>query len=293
MRMGVRGARVQGFACDGEAPSRHPAGRARPVPVANARGGLGDGRRGARGGRRGRRAAKPSELVDDRGAGERRRSARVRLPGRHQARERARRAPGSTVARPPCARRRRLHRGLHRLPAPGRRPRGDRRRRRLRVLDYRLRSDPRVLGDGAHERARAAPRAAARGARAPRGRPTSRRSTCRSSRSRRCCRRGARLPGGPHSTCSRSSSPSSSSAAVASAREAWSAIRRCGARRCSPRSERPPSASARRCAATTPRGCPGRRATARRSSGWRRRRRAACGAQDAAALEAMAREVEP
>ena len=68
----------------------------------------------------------------------------VRLARRDQARQRARRDAGST-----CAGRRALDVGastgrLHRLPAAARRPRGDRRGRRLRELDYRLRNDPRV-----------------------------------------------------------------------------------------------------------------------------------------------------
>ncbi len=150
----------------GQAPSRHPAGRARAVPVAHAGRGVGDGRRGARrarasAARRSRaRWSTRSELV------RRRRRRRVRLARRHQARQRARRDRPATVAGrraldvgastggfTDCL----LQRGARDVIAVD---------VGYGELDYRLRSDPRVHGDRAHQRARAhaadAPAAAAR-----------------------------------------------------------------------------------------------------------------------------------
>ena len=113
----------EGYRCSrGSRTAGHPAGRARPVCVALARGGLGDGGRGAarRRRRRARREARAARRARRRGG--RRRAPAVRLARRHEARQRARgvRArPGG----PPRARRRRVDGRLHGLPAAGRRRR--------------------------------------------------------------------------------------------------------------------------------------------------------------------------
>ena len=105
--------------CDGQAAPGHTAGRTRPVPVQEPRGGLGDGGRGARRQRRttGREAGGDGRR---RGAAGGPRAPGLRLARRHQARQRARRDRAGR-GRAPGARCRRLDRGLHRLPAAARR----------------------------------------------------------------------------------------------------------------------------------------------------------------------------
>ena len=203
--------------------------------------------------------------------------------GGHQAGQRARRLrrrPGG----PARARRRRLDRRVHRLPAPARRRGGGRARRRLRRAALALRNDSARDGDRAPQRALARAGGAAVRARPDRGRRLVHLAA------RRCCRPCSRLRGADASTASRWSSRSSRSGASASARAAW----------CATADERRAAlvavgAHARerarrwRCSASRPPGCRARRATARASCGWPRR--AAPGAVED--LEAAARRAEP
>ena len=134
----------------------------------------------------GRRAVKPGELVDV--------EELVSVAARPQFVSRggiklanALASTGLEVAGQARAGRGRLDGRVHRLPAAARRAGGDRRGRRLR--DARLEpahGSPRAR-DGANERADAvAADAARRALRRPAARPIWRRSTCRSSRWRRC-----------------------------------------------------------------------------------------------------------
>ncbi len=100
-----------------------------------------------------RRAEKPGQLVPGDVELELARGARVRLPRRDQARQRAGSRSGLDVAGRAGARRRRLDGRLHRLPAQARRRARDRARRRLRPA--RLGAPIRRAGD--RDRARATP----------------------------------------------------------------------------------------------------------------------------------------
>ena len=153
----------------GQAASGHPAGRARPVPLAQPRGRVGDGGGGARrapAASAGR--AKPGELVDVEEQVSVDRAPAVRLARRDQARQRAGRERACGGG-PPRAGRGRLDGRVHRLPAAAWSAGGDRGGRRLR--DARLRPAHRSARerDGAHERAALTPRDAAESARAGHG----------------------------------------------------------------------------------------------------------------------------
>ena len=202
-------------------PARSTSVRARPRRQAGAAGG------------RGRRAG-------------RRLAAAVRLPRRGQARQRARRA-GDRRDGPPGARRRRLDRRLHRLPAAAGRLARDRARRRLRRARLAAAQRRARHGDRARQRARGGARRAAL-----RARPDRHRRLVHLAR--QGAARRARVLRGARSTAWRWSSRSSRSAAGGWARAAWCTIRRCGARR----SARGGGArSARRSSASRRPGCPG------------------------------------
>ena len=162
-----------------EAASRHPARRARPVPLAQPGGRVGDGGEVRVGRASGARSSRASWSTS--GAGERRRApAFVSRGGIKLAN--ALTATGLDVRGQARAGRGRLDRRLHRLPAAAGRRRGDRGRRRLRAA----RLEPAQRSARARARAHERARADARAMLAVRAR-TWRRSTCRSSRSRRCC----------------------------------------------------------------------------------------------------------
>ena len=189
---------------------RHPAGRARPVRVAHAGRGVGDGRRGALGG--GRRADKPGEMVADDvelavaaapafvSRGGIKLANALDALGIDVAGRRALDVGASTGGFTDCL----LQRGAAHVIAVD---------VGYGELDWRLRSDPRVT---VLERTNA--RALDAGELPVRAGPD-RRSTSRSSRSRRSCRpcSPARPP---RTTASRWSSRSSRSAASGSARAA-------------------------------------------------------------------------
>ena len=174
----------------GAAQDRHPAHRARPRRLADQRGGLGARRQGTD------RARRPAG-DEARPAGARRRCARgrrappLRLTRRAEARARPRR-PRDRRRGPLLPRRRRLHGGLHRLPAAARRRAGDRPRRRPRAARLGASQRPTRARDRAQERACSW--------RPPISRTgqTWRRSTSPSSRWPRCCPRSPAClaPGG-------------------------------------------------------------------------------------------------
>ena len=172
-------------------------------------------------------------------------------------------ASGLDVARQARAGRGRLDGRVHGLPAAARRRGRDGGGCRLRAA--RLGPAQR----SARERARAHERARADRRHAPRTRRIWRGSTCRSSRSPRSCRRCSAAWPSPM-TCSRWSSPSSRSAARASAK--GGVVRdpaTAGMRLCRWVGQR--SGWGRACSAITPPDWRGRRATKRRSCGWPRR----------------------
>ena len=144
-----------------QAPSGHPAGRARTVSVPQPGGGVGDGRARCVSGRGERRAAKPGEMVD---VGARERGRRPQFVSRGGIKlANALEQCGLRGERQACARRRRLDGRLHRLPAAARRARGDGGGRRLWRARLPAADRPAGGGAGAHERARADPGDAAAG----------------------------------------------------------------------------------------------------------------------------------
>ena len=272
---------------DGQAPSGYPARRARAVPLADPGGGVGDGGRGP--GRTGeRRAAKPGELVDAEELVSVERAPGVRLARRHQARQRAG-GGGLEVAGPPRAGRGRLDGRLHRLPAAARRARGDRRGRRLRDARLRPAHRPaRAVMERTNARALSRRLPAPTGPRAA-GSGDDRRVVHLAGQG---ARRGARLPGRrydvlalvkPQFEVGRGRVGKGGVVREGDDRRAaLVAVGRAGAR-----------ASARACSATTPRACPGRRATARRSSGCAEAGAAPGRVLDSAEPGDAGQEVEP
>ena len=194
--------------------------------------------------------------------------------------------------RAPGARRRRLDRRLHRLPAAARRPRGDRGRRRLRAARLPPARGPARAGAGAHER----PRARARDAAALRStdpiEPPSLAVVDVSFISlAKVLGAVLSLPGAAIRRAGAGQAPVRGRPRAGRQGRGRARPRRT-ARRARSTSARPRSRSAPPCSATAPRACRARRATRRRSSGWRRARARAV-VRDPAELEALAREVEP
>ena len=215
-----------------QASSGHPAGRARPVSLAQPGGGLGDGRGGARRARPGAARVKPGELVDV--------EERVSVDERPQFVSRGGIKLANALASTGLRGARAGARWTWAPPRAGS-PTACCSGALAEViavdvgygeLAWRLRDGSPRARDGANQRTDAVGADAARCALGPPARRIWRRSTSRSSRSPRCW--GRCSDASPSATtCWRWSSPSSRSAAGASAKGGWCARRTSGARRSS------------------------------------------------------------